>query len=45
MVPTEPVAKAENSLLNNPPEPGSYGIIDSAIVEALSANFNPFDSF
>ena len=43
--PIEPLAANENSLLNNPPKPSSYSIMDSAIVEALSADFNPSNPF
>ena len=45
VVPIEPLVKNENSLPNSPSEPGSYNIIDLAVVEALSANFDPSDPF
>ena len=45
VVPIEPLAINKNSLLNNPPELGSCGVIDSAVVEALSADFNPSNPF
>ena len=43
IVSTEPLARTEDS--NDPSEPGSCGIIDLTIVEALSADFNPSDPF
>ena len=45
IVSIEPLARNEDSFPNDPSEPGSYSIIDSTIVEALSADFNPFNPF
>ena len=45
VVPVEPLAENKNSFLNDPPKPSSYSIMDSAVVEALSANFDPSDPF
>ena len=43
IVSVEPLARNGDS--NNPSEPSSYSVIDSAVVEALSADFNPSDPF
>ena len=45
VVPIEPLVENKTSLLNSPSKPGSYSIIDSVIVEALSADFDPSDPF
>ena len=45
VVPIEPLAENKNAFLNASPEPGSCGIMDSAVIEALSADFNPSDPF
>ena len=45
VVSIEPLTRNEDSFPNNPPEPGSYSIMDSTIVKALSADFNPSNPF
>ena len=45
IVSIEPLARNEDSFPNGPPEPSSCGIMDSTMVEALSANFNPSNLF
>ena len=35
----------DTPLLTKPSEPGSFGKIDPAVIEALSADFDPFNPF
>ena len=42
-IPVATIAKGEGSRLTGPAKPSSLSEMDSAIIEALSANFNPFD--
>ena len=41
----EPPIKSKNSFPSNPFKPGSYSIMDSAIVKAFSADFDPSNPF
>ena len=42
-VPVATIAKGEGSRSINLAKPNSFGEMDPAIIEAISANFDPFD--
>ena len=44
-VPIVPVVEGKNPFPNGSSEPGSLSVMDSAVIEALSASFDPSDSF